>query len=400
MVEVENIGDKENEGVTPTSDSKDLEENLVPVINNNNNPVEEKLELTPPNLKFTYKTQCKTILKGENKNLLIMNSIDSPLYEPEKRSGLDLVIVVDISGSMGPNMELMKGTLEFLITQLHAIDTISLVTFETSVEIPFPSLQMTLENKQVAISAIRQLKSKDSTNLSGGLLTGIEQVNKLQRDSLEKGADEKRIQSILLFTDGYANVGITDTAQLIAAITPLISDLPDCSLFTFGFGKSHSDKLLREIAETTKNGMYYFVQNRDQIPEMFVNCLGGLLSVLAQLVKLTIQPLNSSRIVELLSDYKYVIGENGSWTLNMNDVFSEEHRDILFKIESPSGSEDRDLTVVQITLSYFNVASNQFNTFNETISLQVVSEVDPSDVNDIDIDAHYNQIVTTRGNLF
>lgn len=53
------------------------------------------------------------------------------------------------------------------------------------------------------------------------------------------------------------------------------------SVFTFGYGGEHDADLLRAVGEAG-NGLFYYIDNADSIPESFCDCLGGLLSVAAQ----------------------------------------------------------------------------------------------------------------------
>ena len=52
-------------------------------------------------------------------------------------------------------------------------------------------------------------------------------------------------------------------------------------MFTFGYGTEHDPSVLHAVAEAG-NGLFYYVDNSDSIPESFCDCLGGLLSVAAQ----------------------------------------------------------------------------------------------------------------------
>ncbi len=52
-------------------------------------------------------------------------------------------------------------------------------------------------------------------------------------------------------------------------------------VFTFGYGSEHDADLLLGIAEAG-NGLFYYIDNGESIPESFCDCLGGLLSVAAQ----------------------------------------------------------------------------------------------------------------------
>lgn len=52
-------------------------------------------------------------------------------------------------------------------------------------------------------------------------------------------------------------------------------------MFTFGYGSEHDTDLLHALA-SAGNGLFYYIDNKDSIPESFCDCLGGLLSVAAQ----------------------------------------------------------------------------------------------------------------------
>ena len=52
------------------------------------------------------------------------------------------------------------------------------------------------------------------------------------------------------------------------------------SVFTVGYGGEHDADLLQGVSEAG-NGLFYYIDNADSIPESFCDCLGGLLSVAA-----------------------------------------------------------------------------------------------------------------------
>lgn len=66
-------------------------------------------------------------------------------------------------------------------------------------------------------------------------------------------------------------------------------------MFTFGFGSEHDADALHNIAEAG-NGLFYYIDNSDSIPESFCDCLGGLLSVAAQVLR-----YNSTYLISLMN---------------------------------------------------------------------------------------------------
>merc|ERR1719359_2775925 len=106
---------------------------------------------------------------------------------------------------------------------------------------------------------------------------------------------EGRTRAVMLFTDGLANEGIRDTAQLCAAVNGALSAASaklggPISLFTFGFGADHNESCLRALATGSgAGGLYYYVSTAEDIPNAFADCLGGLTSVVAQNASLSLE---------------------------------------------------------------------------------------------------------------
>ena len=65
--------------------------------------------------------------------------------------------------------------------------------------------------KLQAERAIDEMKERGHTNLSGGLLAALEALYRVP------GNKASLVESVLMFTDGKANVGIKDQAALIKA---------------------------------------------------------------------------------------------------------------------------------------------------------------------------------------
>ena len=71
-----------------------------------------------------------------------------------------------------------------------------------------PLTKMDSSGKLLAEKAIDSVKERGHTNLSGGLLAALEVLYRIP------SRDATLVESVLLFTDGKANVGIKDQAQL------------------------------------------------------------------------------------------------------------------------------------------------------------------------------------------
>jgi uncharacterized protein with von Willebrand factor type A (vWA) domain len=115
-----------------------------------------------------------------------------------------LVCIIDTSGSMtGDKLDLVKSSLKFCVEQLSKNDRLSVITFSTNVEVEFEFIEMNDKGKKRAIELIEKIYANSLTNLSGGLFKGF--------DILENKKEYFDVTSLLLFTDGLANVGIQST---------------------------------------------------------------------------------------------------------------------------------------------------------------------------------------------
>jgi Ca-activated chloride channel homolog len=114
------------------------------------------------------------------------------------------VVVVDRSGSMGDGrLEIVKEGLESFVDQLDPNGNFGLVAFDGSVEVLVPSGPV--RDKDELRHTIRGLQPGAMTNLSGGLMRGIQEARRVIGES---GA------SVTVLSDGLANVGVTAVADL------------------------------------------------------------------------------------------------------------------------------------------------------------------------------------------
>ena len=203
-------------------------------------------------------------------------------------------------------------------------DRLGIVSYDTSVYDDLRLKVMNQKGKSQAHAVIDKLKDGSSTNLSGGLERGLEYIEQL-------GTNKKDVLSVLLMTDGMANRGVTAqpdilrrmtragrgqggwSGGILASVQRGISRLLDSEenassagnaeevaaiVHTFGFGSDHLASLLEAISEKGQ-GMYYFIDNNEKIPEAFADCLGGLLSTVGQNVTLTIATKNGTHITKV-----------------------------------------------------------------------------------------------------
>jgi len=141
-----------------------------------------------------------------------------------------------------------------------------------------------------------------------------------------------------------------------------------------GYGSSHNESLLKSLA-AAGGGLYYFLENEEKIADSFADCLGGLLSVVAQNIKLTIKPLSGITRFSLLGTgfrvtKRTLPGGVEEQDVQLGDLMSEEVRNILCEIQIPAlDAPTPDWGFLHFTLSYVDIIAARSNTVEVRASI-------------------------------
>eukprot|EP00451_Oxyrrhis_marina_P012715 CAMPEP_0204316326 /NCGR_PEP_ID=MMETSP0469-20131031/5329_1 /ASSEMBLY_ACC=CAM_ASM_000384 /TAXON_ID=2969 /ORGANISM="Oxyrrhis marina" /LENGTH=471 /DNA_ID=CAMNT_0051297085 /DNA_START=29 /DNA_END=1444 /DNA_ORIENTATION=+ len=265
------------------------------------------------------------------------------------RCPIDLTAVIDRSGSMqGSKIELVKKTMKFLLSQLRADDRFGLVTFDHGVREDFPLTFATEDAKTELVAKIAQIQAGTTTNLSGGLLRGLDQQCRAHRSPVP---DRNRVlRSLFLFTDGQPTVGVRGSDKLLNMLRGARAECPTTVVHCFGFGDDHDEHLLTSLAGAA-GGEYLFVEDEDKIGTSFGEALGGLLSVVAQSTSLTITEV--AGFPGSLAFPATKGPDSTTWTIDLGDLFAEERRDIPVRLLPAAAAP-------MVSLRYFNIEGCRF----------------------------------------
>lgn len=260
---------------------------------------------------------------------------------PHHRTPLDLVACVDVSGSMmGDKLERVQKSLEKLVEQLSDRDRLGIVTFHSEVKVVLPLAEMTAEAKVGAKERIRRLQALELTNLGGGLLASLH--------LLEGGSRREAIRRVLLFTDGHANVGLSNGD--IEGFATLLQSAEGVSTSFFGYGEDHDGPFLARLAEIAEGG-YHQAADPDGILHAFGRELGGLLSVAALGLEISVRPLPGAGEPRFLNDFRSR-ARDGAVILHLPELYAKEVRWVVFELPfarpaSPLPAE-RELVEVEV----------------------------------------------------
>jgi len=206
---------------------------------------------------------------------LLRLAVQARRIPQERRPPLNLVFLIDTSGSMSPpdRLPLLRLALTFLVDRLLPNDRVAIVTYACGAG----TLQDPTSDKTALRDALAGLESRGFTNGSGG----IQKAYQLARDNYRADG----INRVILATDGDFNVGITDHEQLMHLIRERRQD--GIFLTTLGFGDG-SDRTLEQLADQG-NGNYHFIDSLGEARKVLVREAGGTLLTLAKDVKIQVE---------------------------------------------------------------------------------------------------------------
>lgn len=218
-----------------------------------------------------------TLLRNQPQEVVI--KIDLWAVADQKkmhRTPLNLAVVLDRSGSMtGAKLEKTKQAAMQLVDRLDAQDFVSLVVFSDRAQILAPAQRV--EDRRALKRIIQGIEASGSTALHAGVSLGADQVGEY--------LSGKRINRVILLSDGLANIGPSSTREL----RRLGCDLSEkgIAVTTIGVGDDYNEDLMAGLAEAS-DANYYYVKDTEKLPEIFAKELGEMISVAARDVRIEI----------------------------------------------------------------------------------------------------------------
>lgn len=235
----------------------------------------------------------------------------------KKRMPLNLAIVLDHSGSMrGKKLEQAKQAASYLVEQLDPEDTVSVVLYDTEVEVIFPAAPVGDKVSRIQ-RLIRGVDAGGSTALHGGVQRGGEQLREF--------FDKERINRVILLSDGIANVGPSSNREIASLGTKLARR--GMSVTTIGLGADYNETLLTALAEAS-DANYYYVADVEALPEVFREELGELKRVVAREIEIEIRCADGVRPIRFLGRPDRFDGVTGPVLHSLATLSSGQSRQI------------------------------------------------------------------------
>ncbi|CAL4941878.1 unnamed protein product [Urochloa decumbens] len=323
--------------------------------------------------------------------------VDATAPSDVPRAPLDLVTVLDVSGSMqGPKLQLVKRAMCFVVDQLGPADRLSVVTFSGRARRVTRLARMNAAGKAAAKQAVELLVVQGGTNIGAGLRFGANVLlSRLQKNAvaamilLSDGQDSvigtyaSLVPAVLARAAAAASAAGMNYANLLppalasaaaaaggggknyaSLLPPAFANAASrpAPIHTFGFGAGHDPAAMHAIAAAT-GGTFSFVKDEAAVQDAFARCVGGLLSVAVQEARLAVSCLHRGVRVQEVRSGAYgssVAADGRSATIDAGELYDGERRRFLVLVYVPRARAAESSTrLVKVTCAYRNAATGQ-----------------------------------------
>ena len=280
-------------------------------------------------------------------------------FAPSKRQPVNLVLVIDESGSMNERgkMSYAKQAAKDLVSKLNSYDRVGIVTYSDYSRVVMPLRR--LQNKKHVLRIINSIEPTKSTNLSAGLIEGISQIKYNDRNGY--------VNKVILLSDGLANRGITDIGTLSRIASRSAGD--GIYITTMGLGLNYDEDLMMAIADCGA-GNYYFIESPNQMAYIFDKEFNRTTSTVAKDIVIEIY---LGKNVELMELYGYNYEREGlKIRINIGNMFSGQERNIKMRLRVPADKQGEN-ALMRSAITYRDVNDNKARQVDKKVEYTVTS---------------------------
>ncbi|CAI8599921.1 unnamed protein product [Vicia faba] len=261
--------------------------------------------------------------------------------DPSRRAPIDLVTVLDIGGSMtSAKLHMLKRAMRLVISSLGPADRLSIVAFSSISKRLFPLRRMTAQGQRMA----RRIVDRLVTGEGNGLAEALRKATRVLEDRRERNP----VCSVMLLSDGqdekvHNSSNKQNQRKTFSHASSTRFAHIEIPVHAFGFG--------------SKTGY-----SHEPGEDAFAKCVGGLLSVVVQDLRIQLGFQSDSARAEISAMYSC----SGRPTLlslgavRLGDLYAEEERELLVEMRVPAlGMGPRAHHVMTVRCLYKDPASQE-----------------------------------------
>ncbi len=269
-------------------------------------------------LRLKLETDRDFVLTGAAKEVIVkIDLAAAPAKHRHRRTPLNLAVALDRSGSMtGAKIKKARQAAMELVDWLDHGDYFSLIAYNNQVEVIVPVQEV--RNKEAIKARIAAIKPNGGTALHAGVQQAAEE--------LQKHFSTKRINRVILLSDGLANVGPSSPAEL----RKLGGSLSErgIAVTTIGVGDDYNENLMSGLAEAS-DANYYYVKDTEKLPSIFAKELGRMLHFAAREIRIEIECPKGVKPIGFLGRPETFTGQQAM--IRFSDFTPEQDRSVFLR---------------------------------------------------------------------
>ncbi|MEM8786416.1 MAG: VWA domain-containing protein, partial [Pseudomonadota bacterium] len=267
------------------------------------------------------------VMRGSGEPVYVLIKLDAPDASGERaeRPPLNVALVLDRSGSMedAGKIDYLRTASAMVVDQLEPSDRLAVVEYDDEITVLWPSGPV--EAKGTVKRLIQGLTPRGSTNLTGGMMEGVAQAETtLERATPRQGT----ITRVLLLSDGLANQGITDPAEIRRLVRT--ARLDGVRISALGLGRDYDEDLMQAIAENG-GGKYHYIEHPNQMARIFEEELNTLFATVVRDARFAFKPGSGVAATQLLTFEDAT--KEGAVALDMGEFYAKESRTYVLKLD-------------------------------------------------------------------
>lgn len=256
-----------------------------------------------------------------------------------------IALCIDSSGSMyeGGNMDRARGGAEWVFGLLNDDDYISIVAFDTEVEVVLPATRWGDISREDAVEKVHDIQAGGGTDMYQGLTAAADTLAELP-------ASENTARRVLLLSDGKDNTHDPPEFETLAREI----DSAGIRIKSAGIGEDYRSETIRKLGSVAR-GDWTHLQASGDIEQFFGDAVEEAGSVVAPDAELELDVADGVEVSEVYRALPQTQEVSPEWRSNsavvkLPDLLDRETQKVVLKIHAPARPLG-DQPLADVTLS-------------------------------------------------
>ncbi|MEO1206731.1 MAG: VWA domain-containing protein [Pseudomonadota bacterium] len=272
------------------------------------------------------------------------------------RTPVNLALVIDQSGSMqGDRLRSAKRAAKEALSRLSRNDTIALVAYNHKVDVLRRA--GSVRDYSRLEDAIDRLRASGRTALYAGVKEGGRQVESYYSD--------RRVNRVILLSDGMANVGPSQPHHLSKLGQALAQD--GVSVSTVGLGLNYNEDLMQQLA-LASDGNHSFAETPGDLVRIFNAEFGDAMENVAQDIEIIIETRRGFKPTRIMGPIGEISGNKVK--VKLNKLGSGSDRFLIVEMDADAKRDQTETaeTVAAIKVNYVDLTEGEKRSANREVT--------------------------------